>query len=129
MVYIVGIGSNEQRHAHLAWARRRLADLFPGIRFSHEVDTPPLRMNRKSLFANQVACFESEMGVAEVISCLKGIEREAGSTRQERADEIIRLDVDLLACDGRVYKPDDWSRVYVQEGVHELDAGLCQKNR
>lgn len=121
MVYTLCIGSNEHRHANLAFARRRLAEAFPGIRFSREVDTEPLRLARRAIFANQVARFESALDLAEVVSCLKRIEQEAGSTRQERAGEIIRLDVDLLSCDGRVYKPEDWARDYVVRGVQELD--------
>ena len=35
--------------------------------------------------------------------------------------EIIRLDVDLLSCDGQVYKPQDWGRTYVKQGIEELD--------
>ena len=97
------------------------SECFPGIRFSHEVDTLPLNLQRASLFANQVARFESEMNPADVSSFLKSIEREAGSTRQERAGEIIRLDVDLLSCDGQVYKPQDWGRTYVKQGIEELD--------
>lgn len=124
MLYTVCIGSNECRRVNLALARQRLAELFPDIRFSHEVDTPPLHMGRKALFANQVARFESEKNPAEVIFCLKSIEREAGSTRQERANEIIRLDIDLLACDGLVYKPADWGRIYVKKGINELNAGF-----
>lgn len=122
MVYTVCIGSNEHRHDNLAFARRRLSELFPGIRFSHEVDTLPECLRRANLFANQVARFESEMNPGEVSCQLKSIEREAGSTRQERAGEIIRLDVDLLSCDGRVYKPDDWARKYVKDGIKELEA-------
>ena len=86
------------------------------------MDTEPLRLSRRALFANQVARFESGLDRTEVVSCLKRIEQEAGSTCQERAGEIIRLDVDLLSCDGRVYKPEDWARDYVVRGVEELDA-------
>ena len=124
MVYTLCIGSNEHRHANLAFARRRLSEAFPGIRFSREVDTEPLRLSRRALFANQVARFESGLDSTEVVSCLKRIEQEAGSTPQERACGIIRLDVDLLSCDGRVYKPEDWARDYVVRGMEELDRTL-----
>lgn len=124
MVYTVCIGSNERRRQNLEFARKRLLNLFPGIRFSQEVDTRPYRLSRSVLFANQIACFESEMHLPEVIACLKNIEREAGSTPQERAEEIIRLDVDLLSCDGKVYKRDDWERGYVKDGLKELNINV-----
>lgn len=121
MVYTLCIGSNEHRHANLAFARRRLAEVFPGIRFSREVDTEPLRLSRRALFANQVARFESALGRTEVVDCLKMLEREVGSTQEERQIEIIRLDIDLLACDGEIYKKEDWKRAYVRKGMEELD--------
>ena len=120
MVYTVCIGSNVHRHANLAFARRRLSELFPDIRFAHEVDTQPLSLNRKALFANQVARFESCLDRLEVTGFLKDIEREAGSTREERRMEVIRLDIDLLSCDNQKYKPADWDREYVKEGIKEL---------
>ena len=39
MVYTVCIGSNEHPQANLAFARRRLSECFPGIRFSKEEET------------------------------------------------------------------------------------------
>ena len=124
MVYTLCIGSNEHRHANLAFARRRLAEAFPGIRFSREVDTEPLRIARRAIFANQVARFESDREPCEVCSRLKSIEREAGRLPGEKEREIVRLDIDLLACDKLVYKPNDWGRTYVKQGIEELDKTL-----
>ena len=59
-------------------ARRRLTELFSGIRFSEEEETVPLFFHRPNLFSNQVACFASDNPVEEVTACLKAIEREAG---------------------------------------------------
>ena len=113
MVYTVCIGSNEEREANLALARRRLAESFPGIRFSHEEETQPLALRRTAPFSNQLARF--------VCSRLKSIEREAGRLPGEKEREIVRLDIDLLACDELIYKTEDWKRDYVQRGVKELD--------
>ena len=49
MVYTICIGSNEQRQRNMAYARRRLSELFPGIRFSTEEETLPLQMQRQEL--------------------------------------------------------------------------------
>lgn len=121
MVYTVCIGSNEHRQGNLALARKRLEEHFPGIRFSPEEETKPLFFRRDTLFSNQVARFTSDLPQAEVCACLKSIEREAGRREGEKEQEIVRLDIDLLACDGRVCKPRDWERDYVRRGVEELD--------
>ena len=117
MVYTVCIGSNEEREANLALARRRLAESFPGIRFSHEEETQPLALRRTAPFSNQLARFVSDWEQCEVCSRLKSIEREAGRLPGEKEREIV----DLLACDGLVYKAEDWKRDYVERGVKELE--------
>ena len=120
MVYTICIGSNEHRKDNLALARKRLSELFPDIRFSAEADTKPLFFRRQALFTNQVARFISDYDADEVILRLKNIEREAGRTPEEKEREIVRLDIDLLACDGKVYKPEDWKRDYIVRGLEEL---------
>ena len=121
MVYTICIGSNERRKDYLALARKRLSELFPDIRFSAETDTQPLFFRRQALFANQVARFMSDCDVHEIILYLKSIEREAGRTSEEKKQEIVRLDIDLLSCDNRVYKPEDLKRDYIVRGLEELD--------
>ncbi|MCD8182273.1 MAG: 2-amino-4-hydroxy-6-hydroxymethyldihydropteridine diphosphokinase [Bacteroides sp.] len=121
MLYTICIGSNEQRKENLALARRRLAEFFPDIRFSAEADTKPLYLQRPSLFSNQVAHFFSDYDAAEVTARLKAIEREAGRTLEDKEQEIVRLDIDLLSCDGRVFKPKDLKRDYICRGMQELE--------
>ena len=121
MVYTLCIGSNEHRHANLAFARRRLSEAFPGIRFSREVETQPLAFHRPVPFSNQLARFSSDWEQCEVCSRLKSIEREAGRLPGEKEREIVRLDIDLLACDELIYKPEDWERDYVRRGMKELE--------
>lgn len=121
MVYTVCIGSNEEREANLALARRRLSESFPGIRFSHEEETQPLAFHRPVPFSNQLARFSSDWEQCEVCSRLKSIEREAGRLPGEKEREIVRLDIDLLACDELIYKPEDWERDYVRRGMKELE--------
>lgn len=120
VVYTISIGSNEQRKDNLALARKRLSEYFPGIRFSKEEETKPLFFHRPNLFSNQVAQFTSASGAEEVIAQLKSIEREAGRTPNEKKQEIVRLDIDLLKCNDVVYKPEDLKRDYIVRGLQDL---------
>ena len=104
MVYTICIGSNVNRKENLALARKRLSELFPNIRFSAEADTD----------------------ADEIILHLKDIEREAGRTPEEKKQEIVRLDIDLLSCDSRVYKPEDLKRDYIIRGLKELNDGKSE---
>ena len=109
MDYTISIGSNEQRRENMELARRRLTELFSGIRFSEEEETAPLFFH-----------FASDNPVEEVTACLKAIEREAGRKPEEKEQEIVRLDIDLLSCDGTVYKPKDLKRDYILRGLKQL---------
>lgn len=120
MFYTISIGSNEQRRENLELARRRLTELFPGIRFSEEEETEPLFFHRPNQFSNQVACFTSDNSAEEITVCLKAIEREAGRRPEEKEQEIVRLDIDLLSCGDTVYKPKDLKRDYIQRGLKQL---------
>ena len=91
-----------------------------------EADTEPLFFRRQALFANQVARFTSDSDAGEVIFHLKDIEREAGRTPEEKKQEIVRLDIDLLSCDSRVYKPEDLKRDYIIRGLKELNDGKSE---
>lgn len=121
MVYTISIGSNEQQKENLSLARKRLKELFLVFVFLRKK-----RLNRfisacSSLFSNQVARFISSSDAAEITSCLKAIEREAGRMPEEKKQEIVRLDLDLLSCDDTVYKPDDLKRDYICRGLKEIE--------
>ncbi len=120
MEYLISIGSNEHRCENMHLARKRLSVLFPDIRFSCEEETQPLHFHRTDKFYNQVACFHSALSREEVNAHLKGIEREAGRCPDDKLSEIVRLDIDLLAGDEVIYKPDDMQRDYVRRGLHEI---------
>ena len=120
MVYTISIGSNEQPKENLELARKRLSELFPSICFSLEEETKPLFFRRPNLFSNQVARFMSDWQATEVSSHLKAIEREAGRTLVDKQKEIVRLDIDLLACDSIIYKSEDLKRDYIVRGLEQL---------
>ena len=127
MVYTISIGSNENRKDNLALACKRLSELFSGICFSKEEETKPLFFKRPSLFSNQVARFTSDCRTEDIVSRLKAIEREAGRTPEEKKQEIVRLDIDLLSCDDVIYKPEDLKRDYIMRGLQQLQAALNSK--
>ena len=103
---LLELGSNFSALENLAFARRRLRELFPNIRFGAEQWTEAVgcRLNQAP-FLNQEANFHTTLSADEVKALLKGIEREAGRTPEEKAREVIRLDIDLVAIDGRRLKP------------------------
>lgn len=128
MTYTISIGSNEHPQENLMLARKRLKELFPGIRFSTEEMTKPLYFHRTDLFSNQVARFISDSNAAEITSHLKAIEREAGRIPEEKKHEIVRLDIDLLSCDDKTYKSEDLKRDYILRGIKDLEGAVKCKS-
>lgn len=117
---IICIGSNYNRKENLLLARIRLADLFPTICFTTEQETQPLFFRNPALFSNQVARFFSEAEEEEVRKELKAIEQSAGRRPEDKKEEKVSLDIDLLSFDDRVLKPEDLKREYVVKGLEEL---------
>lgn len=117
---IICIGSNYNRKENMFFARQKLADLFPSIRFTSEQETQPLFFRSPALFSNQVAQFFSEAGEERVRKELKAIEKSAGRCPEDKKEEKVCLDIDLLAFDDRVLKPEDLKREYIVKGLEEL---------
>jgi hypothetical protein len=51
---------------------------------------------------------------------LKAIEQSAGRRPEDKKEEKVSLDIDLLSFDDRVLKPEDLKREYVVKGLEEL---------
>ena len=117
---IICIGSNYNRKENLLLARKRLADLFPSMRFTTERETQPLFFRSPALFSNQVALFFSEAEEEKVKKELKAIEKCAGRRPEDKKEEKVCLDIDLLSFDDRVLKPEDLKREYIVKGLEEL---------
>ena len=114
------IGSNMARHIHMEDARKSLTEHFPDIRFGKEMETEAIGGNFLSPFSNQVATFATSLSAEEVRCILKGIERNNGRTTEDKAQGIVKLDIDLLMYDDQVLKPKDMEREFVKQGMEAL---------
>lgn len=110
------MGSNTEPASHLALARRELQHRFPDVWFSPEEVTAPIGMrHNQASFINQLACLSSDAQPKEIEQQLKEIEQLAGRTPEEKALEVVRLDLDLLMADEEVLRPKDLQRDFVQQ--------------
>jgi len=120
---IVCLGSNYNAKGSLASARIRLKELFPSICFATELQTEPLGLHNPALFSNQLAQFITRENLSAVIRFLKEIEQEVGRRPEDKTEEKVLLDLDLLMYDDAVLKPDDMKRAYVVDGLRQLCDG------
>ena len=100
----------------MALARSELRKRFPDVSFSPELTTEPLGMKHSTApFINQLARFASEDSSSEVQQQLKQIEQGVGRCPEEKALEIIRLDLDLLMADDYPLRSADLQRSFVKQ--------------
>ncbi len=121
MRYQISIGSNTDPEINVSKAHQALDVLFPDIRYSTLVKTMSLGLHNQSVFYDQVAQFTSTLSAVQLIDSLKQIEREIGRSPQDKAREVIKIDIDLLASEAEVFKAEDLKRAYVREGLAELN--------
>ena len=114
------IGSNDDRIARMTSAREALKANFPHIRFGTEMETEAIGCGFLSPFSNQVAWFQTSHSAEEVRTILKQIERDHGRLPEDKAQGIVKLDIDLLMVDDCVLKPADMEKDYVIAGMKEL---------
>lgn len=114
------LGSNFDRTTHIASARRDLEKHFPGIRFGIEMETEAIGDKFLSPFCNQVALLRTPLSAQEVRTLLKRIEQNHGRMPEDKAQGIVKLDIDLLKYDDVVLKPADLDKPYVLAGMEEL---------
>lgn len=124
---LICMGSNYNREMNMLLARRKLIESFPSICFMPERLTEPLYFHNPSLFSNQLAVFRSEEKLEKVQNILKEIEWKVGRRPEDKKEEKVCLDIDLLLYDNQILKPEDWKREYVLQSLSAFHSSLAVK--
>ena len=114
------LGSNLDGATRLSAARSALRSHFPDIRFSEELVTEAIGSGFLSPFHNQVARLETPQDAESIRTLLKSIEQAQGRLPEDKAQGIVKLDIDLLMIDDQVLKPKDMEREFVKQGMEKL---------
>ena len=114
--YIVCIGSNYNRKENLTFARQKLTESFSSICFAPELETEPLFFKNPALFSNQVVMFFSDKD-----------EQRSGRRPEDKKEEKVCLDIDMLLYDNKIVKPEDWQRGYIQQSLSAFHSSLFIK--
>ena len=115
------LGSNLEPSSRLSAARSTLFSHFPHIRFSEETITEAIGSGFLSPFHNQMASLKTSLPAEQVRAILKSIEQGQGRLPEDKAQGIVKLDIDLLMYDDIVLKSKDMEREFVMEGMKSLD--------
>lgn len=117
---ILCLGSNSDRHTRMEAARKALAISFPDIRFGREMTTEAIGNTFLSPFSNQLALFKTTFSAEEVRSILKQIEKENGRMPEDKAQGVVKLDIDLLIYDNTILKPDDMEKEFIRQELESF---------
>lgn len=120
--YYIGVGSNLENGIEvISEACETLTEALEAeVRFSQPCMTAPIDFPYPALFANCVAEVSTLLTTKRVDSVLKRLEVEFGRTAEDRAVGIVALDLDILSVDGKIIRPTDCQRPYIQEAFLEL---------
>ncbi|WP_321517362.1 2-amino-4-hydroxy-6-hydroxymethyldihydropteridine diphosphokinase [uncultured Bacteroides sp.] len=119
-ICIISIGSNANRNNNIKLAQKQLSLYFPDIRFGTEQDTLPVGMCNPAHFTNQLAKASTSLTIEEVKNIFKRIESQAGRLSEDKKNEIVKLDIDLLMYDSFVLKESDMKRDFIITELKEL---------
>lgn len=90
------LGSNTEAESNVEKARKMLTTLLPGIRWEKAQWTEPVNFPYPALFLNQLAIFDTTKTCNELRQCFKNIERQCGRLPKDKAQGIVRMDIDLI---------------------------------
>lgn len=112
--YIVCLGCNEQAERSMPQAREELLKQFGQLRCEEELETPALNMrHNRTPFHNQIIAFSSTLCGVSVNAILKKIEQRCGRTAEGKAQERIRMDIDLLFVNKVLMRPQEMDKPHI----------------
>jgi 2-amino-4-hydroxy-6-hydroxymethyldihydropteridine diphosphokinase len=120
--YLLSISSNFQARSNLPKARQMLKNLFAQIVFTEALPTKPYGDHYKRPFVNVLAIAHHSAGPDEINAQLKEIEKRLGRTPEDKAKGKVVIDLDLIAADGKILRPKDFERSYVQDLLPQIDS-------
>lgn len=112
---LICIGTNENRETNLAYCKELLNIVFSDITYSDISVTAPYGAIYKNDFLNQLAVVYTDKVKKDVIDLLKSYEKKIGRTIEDKKNGIVKIDIDLVAWNDEILKPEDMKRSYVAD--------------
>ena len=84
------------------------------------MDTEAIGNGYLSPFSNQLAQFETSLSAEDIRNILKQIEKENGRMPEDKAQGVVKLDIDLLIYDNTILKPDDMEKEFIRQELESF---------
>jgi len=120
--YLLSFGSNcPEGVSMMARAEQWLHEHFADVTTSGVYRSKALNGTSADYF-NMIARGQSALPVTEVAAMGKAFERECGRTPASKACGCVEMDVDVIAVDRTILRPEEFTRTYFRKGYELLPA-------
>lgn len=117
---IISLGSNTLPEQHIEQAVGFLKQTFGEVWLTRRMWTKPIGMKSSSRFLNMLVLAYTPWSLQRVEDELKRIERFCGRKPEDKMNERVVIDVDLLLYGNERCHLNDWQRDYVDLLMTEL---------
>ena len=117
---ILSLGSNYNHEKNITEAISLLKKMFDkdDIVFSRQLWTSPIDI-KSDKFLNCILFTHTSCRLDEVEKNMKELERSCGRTKEDKKENIIKIDIDILQYGDLKLHDKDWARGYVKELMKE----------
>ena len=117
---IIGMGSNIEAERNVEAAREMISERLGVLGTSEFVRTEPVGFSEQDDFLNGSVLVETGLGMDELRSFLKEVERTLGRESRENRHGPREMDLDILVWNGKVVDPDVYEREFLRNSIIEL---------
>lgn len=117
---VLCLGTNQGSPDVLQQAALLLMPHLPDLCLSTPVETIPIQWPWPGRFINRVAVTHTGLSEEALTALCKHVEQQLGRLPHHKQQGIVRIDIDLLFCRGKVIKAADLQRPYVVGALKEL---------
>ena len=110
---LISLGSNEDPESNISLCRCLLSDFFDVVFFSQTSVTVPYGIHYKNNFLNQLAFAHTNRTKEEVELTLKRLEKQMGRLPSDKANGVVKIDIDLIKWNDVVLRKEEWGRDYI----------------
>lgn len=118
---VMALGCNYNHEMNMKRAQEEICTLFnESVVFTSMKWTSPIGI-KSGMFLNCLAMTYTDLEYGRVRKALKHIETVCGNTNDDRMNNVVNMDIDILMYGDDRFHVEDWRREYVKELIRELD--------
>lgn len=111
---ILALGSNYEAEDNINRAKEMLMEILSEVSFTSSLRTIAIGIDAPD-FLNALCYGKTNLSLDKLSAVCKDIEKSLHRTKQEKAQGIIRMDIDIMQYGRNRLHEEDWNRHYIKE--------------